>query len=58
MSLEINDDKCMHCGACVGSCPENSLFLREFILEVDESYIECGTCVRACPIDALKLRGD
>ncbi len=58
MSLDIDYERCMHCGACVGSCPEDSLFLREFLLEVDESCIECGTCVKACPVKALKLGGD
>jgi len=58
MSLNIDYERCMHCGACVGSCPKDSLFLKEFILEVDESCIECGTCVKACPVKALKLRGD
>ncbi len=58
MSLEINHDRCMHCGACVGVCPEDSLFLNDLMLEVDESCTECGICVKTCPVNALELRGD
>ncbi len=58
MSVEVDFDKCMHCAACVGICPEDSLFLNECMLEVDDSCTECGICVRACPVSALKLRGE
>ncbi|MFP4001341.1 MAG: 4Fe-4S binding protein [Thermoplasmata archaeon] len=58
MSVEINHERCMHCGGCVGTCPQNSLFLKEFILEVDESCNECGICVKMCPTKSLEIRGD
>ncbi len=58
MSLEMDMDKCMHCGACVGSCPENVLFLNDLVLEVNEGCIECEVCVKACPVGALELSGD
>ena len=58
MSVDIDHDRCMHCGACVGTCPQDSLFLKEFILEVDDTCIECGICVKMCPTETLGLRGD
>ncbi len=58
MTVNIDHERCMHCGGCVGICPENSLFLKEFILEVDETCIDCGICVKMCPTETLGLRGD
>ncbi|MBS3816563.1 MAG: 4Fe-4S binding protein [Candidatus Thermoplasmatota archaeon] len=57
MSVEVNFEKCMHCGACVGACPENALFLNDVALEVNENCIECGLCVKGCPVQALSLGG-
>lgn len=56
MSIKIKHDLCMHCGACVGTCPENLLFLDDLVLEVNEGCIECELCVKACPVGALELR--
>lgn len=58
MSVEVEHEKCMRCGACVGTCPEDSLFLKEFCLEVYDSCIECGLCVKVCPVEALELGGE
>ena len=51
--MRFNVDKCMHCGACVGSCPKNAIFLNEVVLEFGEACTECGRCVRACPVGAI-----
>jgi len=51
----INIEKCMHCGACVGSCPQNAIFLNDIFLEFNELCNRCGRCVKACPVGALKL---
>jgi NAD-dependent dihydropyrimidine dehydrogenase PreA subunit len=32
----VNVDKCFHCGACVGSCPQNAIYLAEVVLEFNE----------------------
>jgi NAD-dependent dihydropyrimidine dehydrogenase PreA subunit len=50
-------EKCMHCGACVGSCPENAIFLNEIVLEFNDKCNRCGRCVRICPSGALKMEG-
>lgn len=48
-------DKCLHCGGCVGSCPQNAMFLNDFMLEVDQSACtRCGRCVKLCPVGAFK----
>jgi ferredoxin len=53
----VNIEKCMHCGACVGSCPQNAIYLNEVVLEFNESCNKCGRCVRLCPAGALKMEG-
>lgn len=58
MSIEINADKCLHCGLCVGSCPKNAMFLREVEIEINDDCINCEICVRLCPVGALSMGGD
>ncbi len=53
----INEDMCMRCGACVGTCPMNAMFLKEFTVEVNEDCTACGLCVKACPVGAISLEG-
>ncbi len=53
--IELNDDKCMHCGACVGACPANAIYLNEVILDFNDDCTDCGLCVKACPVGALTL---
>jgi NAD-dependent dihydropyrimidine dehydrogenase PreA subunit len=53
----VSIEKCMHCGACVGSCPQNAIFLNEIVLEFNENCNKCGRCVRLCPAGALKMEG-
>jgi len=51
--MKVDTDLCMHCGACVGTCPANSIFLNEVIITFDESCTQCGLCVRVCPMGAI-----
>ncbi len=53
----VSIEKCMHCGACVGSCPQNAIYLNEIVLEFNENCNRCGRCVRLCPAGALKMEG-
>jgi len=53
----VSIEKCMHCGACVGSCPQNAIFLNEIVLEFNDNCNKCGRCVRICPAGALKMEG-
>jgi ferredoxin len=53
----VNIERCMHCGACVGSCPQNAIYLNEVVLEFNDSCNKCGRCVRLCPAGALKMEG-
>ena len=53
----VDSDSCMRCGACVGTCPANAIFLRESGLEFNRDCTRCGLCVKACPAGALTLEG-
>ncbi len=48
-------DKCLFCGACIGACPVNAMFLEfnDGRIWVDESCTDCLLCVRICPVGAL-----
>jgi ferredoxin len=50
----VNNQICLHCGACVGSCPTNSIFLHETsTIEFLPTCTECELCVVVCPVGAI-----
>ena len=50
----VDNTICLHCGACVGACPTNSLFLFDTsTIEFLTSCTECGVCARVCPVGAI-----
>lgn len=52
----VNESRCLHCGGCVGSCPQNAIFLNDFVLKFDDNRCtRCGICVGLCPVVALSL---
>jgi len=53
--LQVDIDKCMHCAACVGSCPQNAIFLREVLIEFNDDCNLCKRCVKTCPVGAISL---
>ena len=53
----VNTDKCLHCGGCVGSCPENAIYLNDFVLVFGSNCNKCGRCVKICPVHALAMEG-
>jgi len=56
--IRRNDDRCVHCGACVGACPSEALTLERpamrVIFRADEC-VACGECVPTCPVRAMEL---
>jgi len=56
-NLIWDEDKCTHCGACVGQCLPKALELdaqtAELLFESDKC-IACELCMPACPYGALE----
>ena len=46
---------CMHCGACVGTCPQNAMFLHDLSVAADENCNGCRLCIKVCPVGAIEL---
>ncbi len=54
MAVNIDQDACIACGACVDTCPVDALTVNEYA-EVNDDCIECAACTSSCPVDALSL---
>ena len=52
---DLARDTCSFCGACVGVCPTNVMFLEynDRDIWIDENCTDCLLCVRVCPVGAL-----
>ena len=57
--IQIDPEKCTHCGACVGQCPSGALCVDPATRKVymdSEKCIACQQCVPACPYRAISVR--
>lgn len=56
MSVKVNQELCIGCGTCIGTCPVEALELKDGkAVYKGEGCIECGACTGACPVEALSL---
>jgi len=59
--IEVDEDECFNCGACLSLCPVNAITLEEDLSVVfnGEKCVgaTCGLCVDACPARAIRLIG-
>lgn len=55
--IEVDDEKCFNCGACVSLCPVHVIKLKEdySVFFDKEKCSSCGICVEACPARAIRL---
>lgn len=54
--ISSSGDVCLSCGACVGICPLDAIYLDEWRIEFDEkTCTRCQICVRACPVGAIAI---
>tara|TARA_B100000676_G_scaffold179756_1_gene176512 strand:- start:5036 stop:5263 length:228 start_codon:yes stop_codon:yes gene_type:complete len=52
--LEVDEDRCFGCAACIALCPVDALTLEGLLAIIDEpSCTHCKLCIPACPVHAL-----
>ena len=55
MAYVIDKEKCVGCGACVGSCPVEAIVMNPESGKAEiiaDKCISCGTCSAVCPVEA------
>ena len=55
--IEVDADKCIHCGACYSLCPVDAIKIEDDLSIVfrEEQCVRCGACLDACPMMAISL---
>ena len=55
--VHLIEERCTHCGACIGQCPTGALSMtEEFEVKLDaEKCIACGHCAIACTYRAVEV---
>jgi pyruvate formate lyase activating enzyme len=52
------ENRCIGCGTCIKTCPENCLTKAEQGIMIDRQICTgCGDCAEACPANAMELLG-
>ncbi len=57
--IDLDEDRCIDCGACVSICPQEVFSLSsDWKLVVQgEKCVLCGRCIEICPQRALSHKG-
>ncbi len=58
MSIRIDDEKCIGCGACTDVCPGSLLALGEggkAYIRIPSDCWGCCSCLKQCPAQAIEL---
>lgn len=52
----VDNDKCINCGNCIRTCPENCIYKKEKGVMPDLEYCKgCGLCANVCPVAAIRM---
>jgi len=55
--IEIIDEKCIGCGACLRACAYDAITVSDKLAQIDlDKCVLCGACVESCPFDAIVIR--
>jgi nitroreductase/NAD-dependent dihydropyrimidine dehydrogenase PreA subunit len=62
VTVEIDNEKCTHCGLCTSICAGEYLVLANNSIKINENSlfgcVQCGNCMMMCPNNAIKVRGE
>jgi len=54
--INVIDDSCIGCGACITECPVEAIELEmPSPVHIDDKCVYCGKCVETCQFDAITL---
>ncbi len=57
MHPEVDKEKCVGCGTCVGFCPEGAISIKDGKAVIDYRYCKgCGVCKAVCPMKAIEMK--
>jgi len=68
MHPEVDKEKCIGCGTCVGFCPDAAITVskeqgtmnnknKKGTAEIDYEYCKgCGVCAEVCPVKAITMK--
>ena len=53
--INIRENRCDYCGACITVCPVDCIEVRESSIDIaHEICIDCDLCIYICPIEVLE----
>ena len=53
MARKVNEEMCVSCGACTGTCPVGAITLEATAVIDENACIDCGACEAGCPVGAI-----
>lgn len=58
VTLKLDQEKCVACGACLLVCPHAVLSLTNGKIDIvnRDACMECGACSQNCPVNALSVQ--
>lgn len=58
MSILIDKEKCVGCGACIGACPFAAIELEGNTARITDKCTGCGACIESCTLEAISQTGE
>lgn len=53
--VNINIEKCIGCGKCIGVCFPRNIFLENKKAKIKRECMKCGHCLAICPVSAIRI---